>query len=238
MEHRLEPLLSFDNVGLRYPGAERETLKNISFVINKGDFYFLTGKSGAGKSSLLKLMDMSMRPTRGIIEIFGKDAGMLKGKQISHLRRRIGVIFQDYKLISNLTVADNVALPLKIINKPEDQAEAALKEILGFCKLLPFKDKYPLSLSGGQQQLVALARAVITDPSIILADEATASIDEATSASIMELFLALNSYGTTIIFATHNGSLIKKYKRNVLVLNGGKLSTKTHREWTSATIYE
>lgn len=236
-ERNKELLVSFDNVGLRYPRASSETLRNIDLQIHPGDFYFLTGKSGAGKSSLLKLIDLSLRPSRGVIELFGHRVSSLPSSKISQVRRKIGVVFQDYKLISNLTVADNIALPLKIIKKPLREVRRALAEMLDYFHLTELKHKFPLSLSGGQQQLVALARAFITAPDIILADEPTASIDEDMSDRIMTLLLELKKQGTAVILATHNNTFIKRYRQNVLTLRHGLLSAAGYKEWDKSSIY-
>lgn len=236
MQDLFENLILFENVGLRY-GERQEILKDVSFAVNKGDFFFLTGVSGAGKSSLLKLIDMSLKPTRGLINMFGTEVNLIKERQLYAFRRKIGIIFQDYKLINDISIYENIALPLKIIKEKAHNIKARVEELLNWLGLLQYKNELPLTLSGGQQQIVAIARAIITDPVLILADEPTGNIDEAMANNIMKLLLELNKKGTSVVLATHNLNLVKKSNKKVMVLQGGKLSTLAAKEWHKNAIY-
>ncbi|MGV3279012.1 cell division ATP-binding protein FtsE [Rickettsiales bacterium LUAb2] len=222
MQDLFDNLIYFDNVGLRY-GNHKETLSDITLSINKGDFYFLTGVSGAGKSSLLKLMDMSIKPTRGFVNMFGTEINAIKEWNLCKLRRKIGIIFQDYKLINEITIFDNIALPLKIANVDNKEIQRQVETMLNWVGLIDYKDELPLSLSGGQQQIVGIARAVITNPILILADEPTGNVDEAMSNRIVRLLEELNKQGTAIIFATHNMELVKRSNKKILSIKEGKL---------------
>lgn len=236
MQDLFENLILFDNVGLRY-GERKEILKDISFAVNKGDFFFLTGISGAGKSSLLKLMNLSLKPTRGLINIFGTEVNIIKERQLQELRRKIGIIFQDYKLINNISVYNNIALPLLIAKEDKKKIKVKVEELLKWLGLFEYKDDFPLTLSGGQQQIVATARAIITDPVLILADEPTGNIDEAMTNNIMKLLLELNNKGTSIILATHNLNLVKKSNKKIMILQAGKLSILNSKEWSKSSVY-
>lgn len=236
MQDLFESLILFDNVGLRY-GERNETLKDISFAVNKGDFFFLTGISGAGKSSLLRLINLSLKPTRGLINLFGKEINVIKESQLQQLRRKIGIIFQDYKLINNISVYNNIALPLVIAKEDSKKIRIKVEELLKWLGLFDYKDDLPLTLSGGQQQIVATARAIITDPSLILADEPTGNIDEAMTNNIMRLLLELNNKGTSIILATHDLNLVKKNNKKIMSLQSGKLSILSSKEWSKSSMY-
>lgn len=200
-------IVQFENVGLRYDtGAE--TLSDISFTLASGTFYFLTGASGAGKTSLLKLLYLSQRPSRGIIRLFGEDAVLLPRSRLPGFRRRIGVVFQDFRLVPHLCVADNVALPLRVAGVPESDIEAPVREMLAWVGLRDRAHALPATLSGGEQQRVAIARAVIGRPEILVADEPTGNVDPEMADRLMHLFDSLNSLGTTVVVATHDLHII------------------------------
>jgi cell division transport system ATP-binding protein len=200
-------IVQFENVGLRYDtGAE--TLSDISFTLASGTFYFLTGASGAGKTSLLKLLYLSQRPSRGIIRLFGEDAVLLPRSRLPGFRRRIGVVFQDFRLVPHLCVADNVALPLRVAGVPESDIEAPVREMLAWVGLRDRAQALPATLSGGEQQRVAIARAVIGRPEILVADEPTGNVDPEMADRLMHLFDSLNSLGTTVVVATHDLHII------------------------------
>ena len=200
-------IVQFENVGLRY-GTGDETLSDVSFTLASGAFYFLTGASGAGKTSLLRLLYLAQRPTRGVIRLFGEDAVTLPRKRLPGFRRRIGVVFQDFRLVPHLSAYDNIALPLRIAGVPEGDIELPVHEMLAWVGLSHRIDARPPTLSGGEQQRVAIARAVIGRPEILVADEPTGNVDPAMAARLLHLFDSLNRLGTTVVIATHDMHLI------------------------------
>ena len=216
-------MVRFENVGLRY-GNGPEVLRDLSFELAPGSFHFLTGPTGAGKSSLLKLLYLSERPSRGLITLFGEPLSKLPRDRLPEMRRRIGVVFQDFRLLDHMSVFDNVALPLRIAGQGEKHIRDAVTELLDWVGLSDKMSALPPTLSGGQKQLVAIARAVITSPQLIIADEPTGNIDRDMSMKIMRLFIELNKHGTTCIVATHDWPLIDKIKRPMLELFEGKLA--------------
>ncbi len=215
-------IVSLQNVGLRY-GKGREVLCDVNLELKRGSMQFLTGPSGAGKTSLLRLLFLAKRPTRGLISMFGRDIATLPRKGLPELRQKIGVVFQDFRLLDHLTVFENVALPLRVAGqKPADYRENVI-ELLGWVGLSEYADSYPPVLSGGEKQRAAIARAVITQPELLLADEPTGNVDPALALRLMRLFKELNKFGTTIVIATHDTNLIKGATSPVLVLNDGQL---------------
>ncbi|XWO14042.1 Cell division ATP-binding protein FtsE [Candidatus Hepatincola sp. Pdp] len=217
-----QPIVSFENIGLRY-GDNPEILKNINLTINKGDFLFLVGDSGAGKTSLLNLINLSLKPSRGFLNIFNHDIASIKPKNVALLRRRMGVIFQDFQLINHLSIFDNIALPLQIDQVPPKEIKEKVTEILEWINLKQFENSLPLTLSGGQQQRVAIARAIIKNPDIILADEPTGSIDFKMSERILRMLEQLNKQGVAIVFATHNLELLTQKNYPVAHLTNNQL---------------
>ena len=223
-------IITLQNVGFRYNFTYGEVLKDINLDIKQGDFYFLSGASGAGKTSLLKLLHLAHFPTSGKMKIFGQDVSNMNSNHKAKTRQKIGVIFQDYQLLNHLSVFDNVALPLRILNFNKQTIEKNVNEMLEWVQLESFKDLKPIYLSGGQQQKVALARAVIHKPDIIIADEPTGNLDNEMAQKILFLFLELNKHGTTFIMSSHNEELMKhfnlKYKWPILFLQNGRLYKK------------
>lgn len=211
------------NISLEYvPG--KPVLRNLSLHLEPGSFTFITGPSGAGKSSLLSLLALSLKPTQGTIRLFGEDMTNLTREELPEVRRKIGTVFQDYNLLNHITVAENVGLPLKILGEDHMQIEAKVHELLEWIGLEGYGDARPHLLSGGQKQRVAIARAVINRPLIILADEPTGNLDHELSMRLMYLFRSLNKIGTTILFATHDDSLIQAFSNYaVLHLKDGQL---------------
>ncbi|HWK46178.1 MAG TPA: cell division ATP-binding protein FtsE [Stellaceae bacterium] len=208
---------------MRY-GSGSEVLRDISMTLEPGSFHFLTGPSGAGKSSLLRLMYLAERPTRGGISLFGRSVAATPRAELWTIRRRIGVVFQDFRLIEHLSALDNVALPLRVAGRPEDQIRAHVGDLLAWVGLADHLNARPPTLSGGQQQRVAIARAVITRPSLLLADEPTGNVDDAIASRLLHLFEELNRLGTTIIIATHNRQLMEQFPHPELHLDAGTLS--------------
>jgi cell division transport system ATP-binding protein len=204
---QLATIVEFDRVGLRY-GTGAEVLRDLDFRLAASGFYFLTGPSGAGKTSLLKLLYLAQRPTRGRISLFGDELSEAPRDALPHYRRRIGVVFQDFRLIRHLSAFDNVALPLRIAGQAEAEVESSVREMLAWVGLADRASARPPTLSGGEQQRVAIARAVIARPEMLVADEPTGNVDAEMAARILHLLTALNRLGTTIIVATHDVSLI------------------------------
>ena len=211
---------------MRY-GMGPEVLHDISFDLNPGEFRYLIGPSGAGKTSLLRLMYLAHRPSRGLIFMFGTDVMMARRQDLMELRRRIGVVFQDYRLLAHLSALDNVALPLRVAGAKEAQVQDHVSELLAWVGLADHLHALPESLSGGQKQRVAIARAVITRPRLLLADEPTGNLDEALGQRLIRLFEELNRIGTTVVIATHNQNLVARNPHPVMELGSGELRVKT-----------
>jgi cell division transport system ATP-binding protein len=203
----LSEIVAFDSVGLRY-GTGAEVLRDLDFRLGSGGFYFLTGPSGAGKTSLLKLLYLAQRPTRGRIQLFGQELTDAEREELPHFRRRIGVVFQDFRLIRHLSAFDNVALPLRIAGKSEAEVEGPVREMLAWVGLADRSSARPPTLSGGEQQRVAIARAVINRPELLVADEPTGNVDSDMAKRLLHLFTSLNQLGTTVVVATHDVGLI------------------------------
>jgi cell division transport system ATP-binding protein len=223
----LAALAEFDSVGLRY-GTGAEVLRDIDFRLGGGAFYFLTGPSGAGKTSLLKLLYLAQRPTRGRIRLFGEELSDAPRDALPSFRRRIGVVFQDFRLIRHLSAFDNVALPLRIAGKREEEVEGPVREMLAWVGLADRSSARPPTLSGGEQQRVAIARAVINRPELLVADEPTGNVDAEMAARLLHLFTALNRLGTTVVVATHDVGLIGSTPGAQIVrLEGGTIVDRT-----------
>ena len=220
-------IIQFDNVGLRY-GTDREVLSDVSFTLFPGSFYFLTGASGAGKTSLLKLLYLAQRPSRGMIRMFGTDAITLPRERLPGFRRRFGVVFQDFRLVSHLSAFDNVALPLRVAGVSERDIARPVADMLDWVQLADRMHALPAQLSGGEQQRVAIARAVIHRPELLVADEPTGNVDPDMAIKLLRLFEALNRLGTTVVVATHDVHLLKKVPESLIMrLDKGRLSDPT-----------
>ena len=215
-------VVRFENVGLRY-GLGPEVLQDISFMLAPASFHFLVGPSGAGKSSLLRLMYLAMKPSRGLISLFGRDIATTSREEFPGLRRRIGVVFQDYRLLNHLSAFDNVALPLRVAGGREADIQKHVEELLAWVGLGDHMNARLPTLSGGQQQRVSIARAVITKPQLLLADEPTGNVDDRMAMRLMHLFEELNKLGTTIVIATHNETLVKRLGHPRLRLDDGRM---------------
>jgi cell division transport system ATP-binding protein len=220
-------IVHFDNVGLRY-GTDREVLSDLSFTLYPGSFYFLTGASGAGKTSLLKLLYLAQRPSRGVIRMFGTDAITLPRERLPAFRRRLGVVFQDFRLVPHLSAFDNVALPLRLAGAQESDLLRPVADMLDWVGLADRMQARPATLSGGEQQRVAIARAVIGRPEMLVADEPTGNVDPEMAVKLLRLFEALNRLGTTVVVATHDVHLLKKVPESLIMrLDKGRLSDPT-----------
>jgi len=220
-------IVQFENVGLRY-GTSAETLSDISFTLTSGSFYFLTGPSGAGKTSLLKLLYLAQRPSRGVIRLFGEDAGSLPRARLPGFRRRIGVVFQDFRLVPHLSAYDNIALPLRVAGMPEGDIEAPVREMLAWVGLTDRGKALPTTLSGGEQQRIAIARAVIGRPEVLVADEPTGNVDPDMAERLLHLFDSLNRLGTTVVVATHDFHLLNRIPNaRMMRLEKGRLNDPT-----------
>ncbi len=215
-------LVRFDNVGMRY-GLGPEVLHDIAFSLPSGSFHYLTGPSGAGKTSLLRLMFLAQQPSRGTINAFGKDVTSKDRKVLQSLRRRIGVVFQEFRMVSHLSAAENVALPLRIRGMSEPSIREHVREIMAWVGLEHHTEADTATLSGGQQQRVAIARAVISNPDLLLADEPTGNVDDALAERLLYLFEQMHKNGTTVVVATHNRRLIERYPHPVFQLDDGWL---------------
>jgi cell division transport system ATP-binding protein len=220
-------IVQFENVGLRY-GNGAETLSDVSFTLTTGSFYFLTGASGAGKTSLLKLLYLAQRPSRGVIRLFGEDAVTLPRGRLPGFRRRIGVVFQDFRLVPHLSAYDNIALPLRVAGVPEADVAVPVNEMLAWVGLSDRADAPPPTLSGGEQQRIAIARAVIGRPEILVADEPTGNVDPDMAERLLHLFESLNRLGTTVVVATHDYALLQRIpSARMMRLDKGRLADPT-----------
>ena len=216
-------MLRLDGVGLRY-GSGPEILRDITFAMRSGDFYFLTGPSGAGKSSLLRLLFLALKPTRGTVNIFGEDVGHLTRNRLALIRRRIGVVFQEFRLLDHLTTFDYVALPLRVAGKSESSYRRDVLDLLDWVGLADQARAFPPILSGGEKQRAAIARAVIAKPELLLADEPTGNVDPILAKRLLHLFVELNRLGTTMLIATHDQGLVRQADRPILHLESGVLT--------------
>jgi cell division transport system ATP-binding protein len=215
-------MVRFENVGLRY-GMGPEVLRDISFTIEAGSFRFLTGPSGAGKTSLLRLLFLALKPTRGLISLLGRDVATLPRRELPHLRRRIGVVFQEFRLLDHLTTFENVALPLRVAGERLSRYREDVMELLQWVGLADHANAYPPVLSGGEKQRAAIARAVIGKPELLLADEPTGNVDPVLALRLMRLLVELNRFGTTVVIATHDTNLISQVDAPVITLERGTL---------------
>ncbi len=217
------PIAEFNGVSFKYATGP-EVLKDIQLTLNPGSFYFMTGESGAGKTSLLSLLYLNNMPTRGRIRLFGHALDTLSREAKAQIRRQIGVVFQDYRLLEHLNAFDNVALPLRIAGTKEQDIRKHVRELLAWVGLEKQLNKFPHELSGGEKQRVAIARAVINRPRLLLADEPTGNVDDAMAKRLIYLFLELNKLGTTTVIATHNHNLIKHFGFPRLHLSQGRIA--------------
>jgi cell division transport system ATP-binding protein len=216
-------MISVQNVTKKYRGTPRPALDQVSLEIEKGDFVFLVGASGSGKSSLMRLMLREDIPNSGSVHVLGENLVGLPARRVPFFRRKLGVVFQDFRLLPNKTVAQNVAFSLEVIGKSQGFIQEAVPDVLGLVGLAEKADRLPSELSGGEQQRVALARAIVNKPAILLADEPTGNLDPTTSEEIMALINSINLAGTTVVMATHDRSIVDKMQRRVVELSQGQI---------------
>ena len=228
-------MIRFEHVGLRY-GVGPEVLSDINFTLEPGSFHFLTGPSGAGKTSIMSLMYLGRKPTRGLVTMFGQNINDMSRAEMGKIRQKIGVVFQEFRLLPHLSVFDNVALPMRISGHRESEIKSNVDELLEWVGLGDYKNVLPLTLSGGQQQRVAIARAVIARPKLLLADEPTGNLDDNIGFRLMHLFEQLNRMGTTIVIATHNQGIMEKFGHSRLVLEAGHLHIQHSENWVQKNI--
>ena len=215
-------MIRMQQLGLRYDSGH-ETLRDVSFHLRPGSFHFLTGPSGAGKTSLLRLLFMSLRPTRGQIELFGQDVSRVTPAKRAQLRRRIGIVFQDFRLLDHLTTWENVALPLRVVGKKLADYREDVTDLLQWVGLGDRMHGYPPVLSGGEKQRAAIARAVIGKPELLLADEPTGNVDPQMARRLLRLFIELNRLGTSVVIATHDHQLMRQFRAPKLELHEGNV---------------
>lgn len=216
-------MIRFENVSKTYNGQRRAALKNIDVEITKGEFVFLVGVSGSGKSTFLRLVLREYRPTSGTISVAGKDLSKLPNRRIPGLRRQIGTVFQDFRLLPGKTVNQNVAFALQVIGTPTSAIRKAVPQTLELVGLANKGDRLPEELSGGEQQRVAIARAFVNRPAILIADEPTGNLDPATSVGIMKLLDRINRIDTTVVMATHDSSIVDQMRKRVIELDDGQM---------------
>ena len=219
----LDPVIRFEKVVKSYPGQGAPALDNVTVDVEKGEFVFLVGASGSGKSTFLRLVLRESRPTGGRVYVAGKEINRLAGWKVPRLRRQIGTVFQDFRLLPNKNVSENVAFALQVIGKSASEIRELVPEALEMVGLDGKGDRMPDELSGGEQQRVAVARAFVNRPMILIADEPTGNLDPATSVGIMKLLDRINRTGTTVVMATHDSSVVDQMRKRVIELEGGRV---------------
>ncbi len=220
-------MIKLDGIHKTYPG-DVNVLKDVTLSVEGGEFVFLVGQSGAGKSTLVKLLTAEERATKGTVEVGGWDITNIAGRDIPRLRRQIGVVYQDFKLIEKKTLWENVAFALEVCGQPFKTVRTVVPQVLNIVGLEEKANRYPQQLSGGEQQRAAIARALVNRPKLLIADEPTGDLDSLTAKGIVDLLLRINSVGTTILFVTHNRDIVNMLKRRVILIHeGGVRSDKT-----------
>jgi cell division transport system ATP-binding protein len=222
-------VIRFDNVSKTYPRQTAPALQNVSLEVARGEFVFLVGSSGSGKSTFLRLILREERASHGSVHVLGKDLGRLSNWKVPHVRRQLGTVFQDFRLLPNKTVAENVAFALEVIGKSRGQIRKTVPEVLDLVGLGGKEDRMPGELSGGEQQRVAIARAFVNRPMLLIADEPTGNLDPQTSVGIMKLLDRINRTGTTVVMATHDSQIVDQMRKRVIELERGHLVRDQHR---------
>ena len=216
-------MVFFSDVSKRYEKTNTLALDRVSFYIEKGEFVFIIGSTGCGKSTLIKMLYREEKPTEGKILVGGLDVGKIKNRKVYKLRRKIGVVFQNYQLLPNETAYENVAFALEVLGLPKDEIHSKVMKVLDLVGLKSKAKQYPRHLSGGEQQRVAIARAIVNGPKILICDEPTGNLDPKTSMEIMDVLEAINELGTTIIMVTHDIDIVNKMKKRVVLLDSGRI---------------
>ncbi len=216
-------VITFEDVTKLYEGSTKPALRGVNVQIEKGEFVFLVGQSGSGKSTFLRLILREYRPTKGTVFVLGKDLNRLAGWKVPGLRRQIGTVFQDFRLLPGKTVYENVAFALQVLGRPTSEIKKVVPETLDTVGLASKGARLPEELSGGEQQRVAIARAYVNKPKILIADEPTGNLDPATSVGIMKLLDRINKTGTTVIMATHDSTIVDQMRRRVIELESGQV---------------
>jgi cell division transport system ATP-binding protein len=216
-------VIRFDNVSKTYPKQNRPALRDVSLEIERGEFVFLVGSSGSGKSTFLRLLLREERASHGAVHVLGKDLAKLSNWKVPQMRRQVGTVFQDFRLLPNKTVGENVAFALEVIGKPRGQIRKTVPEVLELVGLGGKEDRMPGELSGGEQQRVAIARAFVNRPMLLIADEPTGNLDPQTSVGIMKLLDRINRTGTTVVMATHDQQIVDQMRKRVMELEKGRL---------------
>ena len=216
-------MITFQNVTMNYPGQQRPALDDVTVDIEKGEFVFLVGASGSGKSTFLRLVLRETRPTSGRVIVAGKELNRLASWKVPALRRQIGTVFQDFRLLPNKTVSENIAFALQVIGKPRSVINEVVPEVLELVSLDGKGERMPDELSGGEQQRVAIARAFVNKPTLLIADEPTGNLDPNTSVGIMKLLDRINRTGTTVLMATHDSTIVDQMRKRVIELSGGEV---------------
>jgi len=214
-------VIRFENVSKIYPGQEKAALDSVNLEVLKGEFVFLVGLSGSGKSTFLRLVLREDRPTTGTIHVAGKDLGTLSNHKVPELRRQVGTVFQDFRLLPNKTIFENVAFTLHVLGYSKKEIAREVPEVLELVGLEDKGDRRPNEISGGEQQRVAIARAYVSRPAILIADEPTGNLDPATSVGIMKLLDRINREGTTVVMATHDSGIVDQMRKRVIELDAG-----------------
>ena len=217
------PVITFQHVFKTYPTGT-EALRDINLEVPEGDFLFLVGPSGAGKSTMVRLLIREEKPSKGKIFVDGIELGRMKRRRLPYYRRKVGLVFQDFKLLPNLTVYENVAFALRVLGEPDHRVQTRVADALDTVSLSDKEHTYPANLSGGEQQRVAIARALVHAPRFIIADEPTGNLDPATAWEIMQLFLRINARGATVVMATHNREIVDLLRRRVVAIDAGQIA--------------
>lgn len=215
-------MIVFDSVTKKY-GPNATALEDISLEVKQGEFVFIVGPSGAGKSTLLRILTKEASPTNGKVKIGNIDVVKIKDKDVPALRRKVGMVFQDFKLLDDRTVFENVALTLEVLGKNKEEISKMVEHILKLVEIWDKRNLFPRQLSGGEAQRTAIARAVVGKPDVLLADEPTGDLDPKTAWGVIQLLNEINSWGTTVIMATHNQEIVNALKKRVVILKGGKI---------------
>lgn len=224
-----EPMISFDHVSKQYKHGNRPALDDVSFTIDSGEFVFLVGSSGSGKSSLLRLLLKEEKATAGVVKLDGVEVGKLRDRKLPAFRRKLGIVFQDFRLLPTKSVFDNVAFGMQVIGKSRKEIKSRIPEVLELVGLDGKESRLPTQLSGGEQQRVAIARAIVNGPKLLLADEPTGNLDPSTSVGIMKILDRINRTGTTVLMATHDVAIVDQMRKRIIQMESGHIARDQER---------